>query len=219
MASTSEPAHRAFLPAAGRDFLLPLYDPLVRLLGADKARSALIDLAEVRGGERVLDLGCGTGTLVVALKRRQPRAEIVGLDPDPKALALAHRKAQRAGVAVELDRGFADALPYPARSFDRVFSSFMFHHLSSHEREAMLREVRRVLKPRGVFHLLDFVHHEGEARGLVARLLHGSPSLQDNAVDRLLAQLASAGFPDGRHIATRALMIGSVAYYEASEPG
>jgi len=154
----------------------------------------------------------------VALKRRQPRAEVVGLDPDPKALARARRKAERAAITVELDRGFADALPYDDRSFDRVFSSFMFHHLASRERKAMLGEVRRVLKPGGVFHLLDFAHEEGERRGVIARLLHASPSLRENGVDRLTALFAEAGLTGARRLATRPLLVGTVAYDEASEP-
>jgi len=209
-------AHRHFLPAAGRHFLLPLYDPLVRVLGADRARGALLEQANVRAGERVLDLGCGTGTLVVQLKRRQPGADVVGIDPDANALARARRKARRADVAVAFDRGFADELPYPDRAFDRVFSSFMFHHLGSSEREAMLREVRRVLKPGGLFHLLDFVHRPENERGLVARLLHASPTLKENTDELLLARLTSAGFADARRVDARKLLVGAVAYYRAT---
>ena len=218
VSSTTHDSHRHFLPAAGRDFLLPLYDPLVRLLGADRARAALLDQAQLHGRERVLDIGCGTGTLMVALKQRHPDSQVIGLDPDPKALDRARRKAERAGVAVAFERGFADALPYPAASFDRVFSSFMFHHLQAAQREATLREVRRVLKPGGVFHMLDFDHRRGDERGLVARLLHSSPTLQDNTEDRLLALFDAAGLADVRRVASRTLLVGAVAYYQAREP-
>jgi ubiquinone/menaquinone biosynthesis C-methylase UbiE len=211
-------SHRHFLPAAGRDFLLPLYDPLVRLLGGDRARAELIDHAVNRAGDRVLDIGCGTGSLAVTLKRRYPGVDVVGIDPDPRALARAQRKARRSGVAIAFDEGFADALPYPTASFDRVFSSFMFHHLESDERTAMLREVRRVLKPGGVFHMLDFDAGRDHERGLIARLLHGSPTLHENTPDRVLALFDAAGFTDPRRVLERTLLAGSVAYYRTCAP-
>src|SRR6266481_5484920 len=115
---------RTYLPAAGHDWFLPLYDPFVKLLGGDRARRTLLDHAAIRPNHRVLDIGCGTGTLVLLIKRLHPDADVVGLDPDPKALARSRRKAERATVRIQFDRGFADALPYPEASYDRVFSSF-----------------------------------------------------------------------------------------------
>src|SRR3974390_1244853 len=91
-------SHDAYLPAAGRDFLLPFYDPLVKLLGADRARKKLFDQAKVQPQHRVLDIGCGTGTFAVALKGWLPTLGVVGLDPDPKALAKCRRKAARMGA-------------------------------------------------------------------------------------------------------------------------
>src|ERR1044072_6957951 len=99
---------REFVPAAGRDVFLPIYDPMVSFMGAARAREDLIKQANIQPGQRVLDLGCGTGPLVVLLKRKYPAAQIVGLDPDPKALRRAKKKVRRAGVSVQLDEGFAD---------------------------------------------------------------------------------------------------------------
>jgi len=61
-------APHAYLPAAGRDLFLPLYYPLVKLLGADRARKKLIDQATVQPQHRVLHIGCGTRTFAVAIK-------------------------------------------------------------------------------------------------------------------------------------------------------
>src|SRR5262245_29839820 len=108
---------RTYLPAAGHDWLLPLYDPLMRLLGGDGARRALLDQSTIRPGERILEVGCGTGTLVLLIKRLHSDVDVVGMDPDSKALARARRKAQREGIAIQLDCGFADQLPYAAASF------------------------------------------------------------------------------------------------------
>jgi ubiquinone/menaquinone biosynthesis C-methylase UbiE len=160
---------KTYLPAAGHDWLLPLYDPLVKVLGGDTARRILLDQATVRPGHRVLDIGCGTGTLAMLIKRLHPDVDVVGLDPDPKALARAKRKAERSAVSIRLDQGFSHELPYPEASFDRVFSTFMFHHLMGDEREKTLYEVRRVLTPGGSLHMLDFMGTDASSHGPLAR--------------------------------------------------
>src|ERR1700731_3424248 len=125
-AGTMDNAERSYLPAMGKRWLLPLYYPFLWLLGADKAKQPLIEQAKIKGGLRVLDIGCGTGSMAVLIKRMHPEAEAVGIYPDPAALAVAERKAKRARLSVEFNRGFADHMPYAEASFDRVFSSFMF---------------------------------------------------------------------------------------------
>src|SRR5919108_839270 len=167
-----EQIQKTYLPAAGHDWLLPLYDPLVKLLGGDVARRTLLNHALIRSGHRVLDIGCGTGTLVVLIKRLHPDVDVIGLDPDPKALARARRKAERAGLSIQFNQGFSDELPYAEASFDRVFSSFMLHHLEAIEKENTLREVRRVLKPGGSLPLLDFATSESTGAGILTRWLH-----------------------------------------------
>ena len=148
MSAAMEEPRKTYIPGFGHDWLLPLYDPLQKLLGFESYHRQLVDQADMRPSHRVLEIGCGTGNLAILTKRLHPGAEVVGLDPDPKALARGRRKAERFALAVRLDRGFAEELPYPDASFDRVFSAFMFHHLESDEKEKTLHEARRVLKPR-----------------------------------------------------------------------
>src|SRR5262249_106346 len=139
---TMPDVQRTYIPAAGHDWTLPLYDPLVKLLGGDSARRVLVEQAGLRPGDRVLEIGCGTGALLMLISRAQPALELTGLDPDAKALQRARRKARTAPTAMRLDRGFSDALPYPDASFDRVFSCFMLHHLEgADEKVRTLREV------------------------------------------------------------------------------
>src|SRR4051812_22326002 len=186
---------RRFLPGMGRDWLLPLYDPFTRLIGVEAAHRKLADGAELASADRVLEIGCGTGNLVLLVKRMRSQLEVVGLDPDPKALARAGRKARRAGLALELDRGFADELPYPDESFDRVLSSLMFHHLDADLRVASLREVLRVLRPGGSLHLMDFGGESHHLRGL-AGLGRRSHTLKDNWDTRIPTLMGQAGFSD-----------------------
>src|SRR5512134_3558870 len=104
-------AERHYVPAASHDFLLPLYD---------QTRGALVQQAAIPDGARVLDLGCGTGSLSVWIQRQHPRTQLTALDPDAKALARARRKAEAEGLAIRFDQGFGDALPYEGGAFDRV---------------------------------------------------------------------------------------------------
>ncbi len=80
-------AERSFVPAAGHDWFLPFYDPIQRLMGGDAAKRQLIEQADLKPGWRVVDVGCGTGDLVLLIKTLYPNADVIGLDPDPKALA------------------------------------------------------------------------------------------------------------------------------------
>jgi len=208
-------ANHAYLPAAGLDILLPLYDPLVKLLGADRARRKLFEQASVQPNHRVLDIGCGTGTFAIAIKGWLPSVEVVGLDPDPKALARSGRKAERAGVSIRFDQGFADALPYADASFDRVFSSLMFHHLPHEAKLATMREVRRVLKPGGALHLLDFEHEGSHGHNPLARWLHASERLQDNNREQILAWMSEAGLVEPRVVDLDQPIFGKIAYFAA----
>ncbi|HEX6729633.1 MAG TPA: class I SAM-dependent methyltransferase [Pyrinomonadaceae bacterium] len=212
---------RTFLPAAGHDLFLPLYDPLVSLLGGERARRDLIAEANITPGQRILDIGCGTGTFAVLLKRQYSDVQVIGLDPDPKALRRAKTKATSAGVSVQLDQGFADELPYERSSFDRVFSSFMFHHLEAEDREKTLTEVSRVLKPGGSFHLLDFAgdghgsHESHGLRSLLGRLFHSSDRLKDNSDARILELVRRAGFKNAEKVKEGKMFFGLLrtAYY------
>jgi ubiquinone/menaquinone biosynthesis C-methylase UbiE len=214
--STPE-AGRRYLPGMGRDWLLPLYDPFTRLIGSEAAHRRLAEQADLDSARRVLEIGCGTGNLTLLVKRLRPGLEVAGLDPDPAALARAARKARRAHLAVELDRGFADQLAYPDASFDRVLSSLMFHHLQADQRVPSLREVRRVLRPGGTLHLMDFGGDSHHLHGL-GRLSRRSAVLKDNWDGGVVALMGEVGFVDAAEIGHLTKRIGRLTYYRATSP-
>ena len=208
---------KTYLPAAGRDWLLPLYDPFVKLLGGEAARKTLLDQAIIEPGFRILDIGCGTGTLAIFIKRLHPGVDVIGLDPDPKALARAQWKAEHAGISIRLDQGFADELPYENASFDRVFSTFMFHHVPLDKKEEALSEVRRVLTTGGCFHMLDFAGSEAANYGALARLFHSSHHLKDNSEESILGLMNRVGFVSCEKVMEGSMLFGllRIKYYRA----
>ncbi|MGE5813471.1 MAG: class I SAM-dependent methyltransferase [Acidobacteriota bacterium] len=208
---------KSYLPAAGHDWALPLYDPVVRIMGIGRVWDALINQASIAPGQRVLDIGCGTGGLVVRLKQLHPDVTVVGLDPDAKALARAQRKSEAAGAGIQLDQAFSDRMPYPGGSFDRVLSSFMFHHLSKEAKIRTLSEVRRVLGPGGSLHLVDFAGRPG-AHGFLMRIFHAGDVMADNAADRVITRMREAGFATSARVKRQALFLRlfRVNYYRAA---
>jgi ubiquinone/menaquinone biosynthesis C-methylase UbiE len=208
-----------YLPGMGHDRLLPLYDPLQRLLGISRLHRPLVEQAGIRPGQRVLEIGCGTGNLALLVGQLNPGAEVVGLDPDPRALARARRKAERRSLPVRFDHGFAQELPYADASFDRVLSALMFHHLGPDEKERALREVRRVLEPGGSFHLGDLGGAKEHADGFVARLSHRNRMLRDNFGDRIPTLMREAGLADPTEVGhTVSRVMGRFTYYRAVVP-
>lgn len=214
---------RTYLPAAGSDWLLPIYDPVTTLLGVRTVHRRLIEQAALRPSDRVLEIGCGTGKLSIMVKQLHPEAEIIGMDPDPKALTRARRKAARAGTAVRFDQGFSEELPYPDGSLDKVLSALMFHHLQPDAKKLALAETRRVLRPGGSFHIVDFsdgTDRSGgflaRSHGFLARLVHHSHGSQPD--DTVIALMREAGFPEPRELDRQTHILGQITYFEASSP-
>lgn len=209
-----------YVPAAGHDLFLPLYDPMLRLLMRERSfRQRFLEQADILPQHRVLDLGCGTGTMAILIRQRRPAATVVGVDGDPKVLAVARGKAAKASVAIQFDEAQADRLPYPNASFDRVLSSLVLHHLTRAEKLAALREVHRVLTPSGDFHLADFGPPVGWYARLLARLVTHGERLREN-LDGCLPQLmAEAGFEAVRDRGFHNTPVGTVAMLSASVRG
>ena len=216
---------REYLPAMGRAALLPLYDPFTRLLGVRDVHWRLVAQAGIEPGATVVEIGCGTGNLLLLAARAVPSATLIGLDPDPGALAVARRKARRAGVTLRLDHGYADRLPYPDGSVDRVLSAFMLHHLPGDQQQAALREVHRVLAPGGRLHLLDIDGSPPSRPGRLLRLGHVHRAEHGHAPPgphahadpgTALAALRDAGLTDAAVVAHGAMPLGGYSFYRAA---
>jgi ubiquinone/menaquinone biosynthesis C-methylase UbiE len=156
--SPNSAAKRDYIPAFGKDALLPFYDLLTRALGMGKVYDRLVAQAELANGLHVLEIGCGTGNVTIRAKRAAPNADVIATDPDPLALARAQRKA-RGITGIQFERAYAQQLPFADGEFDRALSSMMLHHLVDEVKGAAVAELHRVLRPGGRLHVVDIGGH------------------------------------------------------------
>ena len=148
------------------------YDLLVKafLFGRERSfRERILDLARLRAGDVMLDVGCGTGTLAIQAARRIGAGSVTGIDASGPMIARAISKAKRAGVSVDFREAIVEALPFADASFDVVTSTMMLHHLGRVGREECAREIKRVLKPGGRVLAVDF-NNPGKKRGIIGHL-------------------------------------------------
>src|SRR5258705_13099817 len=203
-----------YIPAAGRDALLPGYDLLTGVLGMNKAYDALVGQADLAPGLCVLEIGCGTGNVTTRVKRAAPDADVVGTDPDPLALARAQRKA-RGMTGIRFERAYAQELPFADGEFDRVLSSMMLHHLDDDVKAAAAAEIHRVLRPGGTLHIVDVGGPMTASDGLMARRMLRSPHIVGSLGDAIPRLLRSVGFDSSVVGTRRNRFIGRLTFYRA----
>jgi ubiquinone/menaquinone biosynthesis C-methylase UbiE len=185
-----------YVPAAGRPAFTRLYDPAVALTMREatfRGRLGAQVLAGLAPGAAVVDVGCGTGTLAMALAAGG--AEVIGVDGDPEVLALAHAKP--GAEAVQWRKGLATALPLPGASADRVVMSLLLHHLAAGAKRTALAEAVRVLRPGGRLHVADWGRPRDPLMRAAARALtriDGAEGLREHLEGAVPVLLADAGF-------------------------
>jgi ubiquinone/menaquinone biosynthesis C-methylase UbiE len=195
----------------------PVYDFVANLMTLGRLRrmrEETLSLAGIRSGDKVLDVGCGTGSLaILAAKRVGGGGSVCGIDPAPRMIAAAVRKAEHQNVTVDFRLGAIEALPFPDQSFDLVVSSFMLHHLPDDVKRKGFTEVRRVLRPGGRFFAVDLRLQRFSVHEVIARLFGGHPERQAGIRD-LGPMLEEAGFRDTRSGPTS---FRSVSFVEAAK--
>lgn len=139
------------------DFGAGVYDPLLRAtVNEQQFREKLIELAQLKGGERALDIGCGTGSLALMVAEILSSGSVCGIDISSKMVDRARSKSERTGYMIDFRVGNSTDLPYQDGEFDVAFTSLMYHHLDFEEKRATLGEIHRVLKQGGRYVSLEF---------------------------------------------------------------
>ena len=210
-----------FTPALGHSWLSDLYDPAIALLTRERTwRDALLDDLDPGPGERIVDIGCGTGTLAAKIKRRAPGAEVLGIDPDADILGRARAKTGALGLEVAFAEGFArDAARLAGDAgADKIVSSLVFHQLPMAEKRSGFAACLRALRPGGTLHIADYgLQRTAAMRSLfrIIQTLDGREDTQPNADGMIPVLIAEAGFSDVREIAVIPTPTGSISLYRA----
>ena len=211
-----------FVPALRFHWLTPYYDVIVGVTTRETTfKHALINQANIKPGNQVLDLASGTGTLSLWIKKHQPQAIVTGIDGDENILSLAIRKAYKENLSVNFEKALSYNLPFPDSHFDRVVSSLFFHHLTWKDKVKTVNETFRVLKPGGELHIADW----GQAQNTLMRglfffiqILDGIKNTQDNVSGKLIPLFEESGFIDVKQQNTFSTIFGTMSLYCSVKP-
>jgi ubiquinone/menaquinone biosynthesis C-methylase UbiE len=158
-------------------------------------RETTVSLAGVKPGDCVLEVGCGTGTLTLAARRRAgPSGKVFGIDIIPVMIELSQRKAAQAGEDITFQLASIGDIPFPENQFDVVMCSFMIFHMSEMMRRKGIPEIYRVLKPQGCLLVLDSATPIKPWLKPVIKMLSGGELPPD--LRELLPLMEASGFSD-----------------------
>ena len=209
-----------YIPALKFSLLTPFYDIVMQLTIRELTfKRRLVEQMGLEKGQKVLDLGCGTATLTILIKKTCPEVEVTGLDGDPKILEIARSKVGEAKLDIALDQGMAFELPYPDGSFDRVVSSLVIHHLSRENKMHTFKEIVRVLKPGGELHIADFGKPQNALMFLISLVFRHIEETSDNINGLLPEMLRKTGFEHVEENARFMTVFGTLSLYRARKPG
>ena len=204
---------RKYIPALSLKWLTPFYDSLVDgPMSVMNMRKNLVKRMGELNGKRILDVGCGTGSLSILIKQTYPAAEVVGLDGDPQILETARSKSQKDALEIQFEQGMSFELPYPEASFDVVLTSFMLHHLNREDKQKTALEAYRVLRPGGQLFGVDFVEPQNPVGKTIQLLVRGFERVADNFDGFLPTMFRKAGFKG--YLETRHYLFGTISAFQ-----
>ena len=215
------PQQQPFTPALGFACLTPWYDLVVRLLTRERRwRSRLLEAIKPGPDDHILDVGCGTGQLALAILRQANGAHFVGVDPDPQVLALARRRLNAAGLPAELLQGFLDASLFERQPrFNKAVSSLVLHQVPVPEKHRILGLMHELLQPGGAVFIADYAEQPTQLmRALFAstvQRIDGRTNTQPNVRGILPQLLQAVGFTGICRLHLINTLTGAISIYAA----
>jgi ubiquinone/menaquinone biosynthesis C-methylase UbiE len=171
------------------------YDPITQYAlppNETWVRQSLLDNIQVRP-QRILDLGCGTGTMALKLKAKFPQADVIGLDLSPYMLTVADHRSSTDNLSITWRHGLAEATGLPDGQFDLITIALLFHETPPAIAQSILQEAYRLLRTGGEVLILDGNQKILRQSGWLTNIFD-EPYIQDYASGDLETWLSEAGF-------------------------
>jgi ubiquinone/menaquinone biosynthesis C-methylase UbiE len=191
-------AKNSIIQPLGPSWMTGAYDPLIaRWPAGNRMRAAVRDALAPTSGQRLLELGCGSGRLAIALKRQSPGVGITAVDGNRDILTIAERRAATAGVDIDFVLGDFTTCSLEG-TYDGVYSTLVMHHLNLEAKEEVLARIGRLLVDGGGFVIADFSHHHGSGQAVLSKLstlsdpLRGKQPHRDGTFEAMLKESFSA---------------------------
>ena len=187
-------------------------------LGVNHSNSRMIiEMAKIERGDKVLDVGCGSGSLTLTAKSYvgEP-GHVYGIDAAPEMIEVARNKAKHRGLDAFFEVGLIEKLPYSEAKFDVVISRLVMHHLPDDLKQKAFTEIYRVLKPGGRFFITDFKPPTHPILARVVSALVGHKTMMLSNVESIVPVLKTIGFIDLALGSTRSAFL---AFVSGRKPG
>ena len=214
-----------FVPALRFKWATKLYDGVMQYFVREEAlRRLTITAMQAKDGEKILDFGCGTGTLTTAIAASHQAILLHGYDIDHEVLTIAKEKALRFDLdAMPSFRrvDITDVVELPKetlKSFDCITSSLVFHHLTGERKQKAFESIRKLMKPGGRLVLVDWGPGSNALLRLAfwsVRMFDGFSVTRDNVQGRLPEMMTTAGFLNVRSTPLLNTFFGTVWLFEA----
>jgi ubiquinone/menaquinone biosynthesis C-methylase UbiE len=211
-----------YIKALRFNWLTKYYDAIVSFTTRETTfKMKLIESANLKNQNTALDIGSGTGTLAILIKKSNPDIEVTGLDGDPEIIKIANKKAIKNKLKISFKRGLSYDLPFKDSQYDHCFSSLFFHHLTTINKQKTFNETYRILKKGGQLHIADW----GKPTNWIMRtlfyivqLLDGFKTTKGNVDGILPVLMQQAGFVKVNVEDEISTLLGTMTIYSAIKP-
>ena len=191
------------------------YDLHTTLMGLGVNRSnsrMIIEMARIKPGDTVLDLGCGSGNLTLTAQNYTGRSgSVYGIDGSPEMIDVARQKAQQSGSSAIFEIGLIENLRFPDSTFDVVISRLVMHHLPEDLKRRGLAEALRVLKPGGLLFVADFKMPSNPLLAHLSSRLFGHGQMLQSNPESIVSIVKETGFRDVASGPTRSAFLAFVS--------
>jgi ubiquinone/menaquinone biosynthesis C-methylase UbiE len=213
---------KEFIPALGYDWLTKFYDLTIKLTMPEKKfRNKLIEEVKPKSEENILEFGFGTGQNLIIANRVSSKTHFIGLDIDPKVKRIAEYKLTSKSIDIPLVLYDGGKFPFESNTFDKVFSSLVFHQLDTQTKKHCFSEIYRVLKPNGKLTIGDWGKPKSKFRRYlfyIVQLLDGFKTTQANVEGLLPTFILDIGFKNVKETGFINTKIGTYCYYKGEKP-